>query len=502
MVSSTFMPWFAYSDRSVSRGGLFVQTRAVLRAVLSGVVLAMVAAPAFAQTSTHWQKVMTGERKVGHVEHTRRVQDGRVLASEQLTLELGRAGRRVTYQMRLETETTADGALLRMVRESKTREGHSLLDARVTGDELVVDIGVGTGKHTRRIAGAAQLKGDEFARTWLQSAAAGTVQPPLRYLTFDPAKIAIADVELAAVQVEGTQRIRRSSRAAGTETVTLMSVDRDGNVIDEPLRIAGMPLRLVGSTAQQAMARGEVLDHVVGQLQKSPYRIPGGDMRAKIRYGFEHGGKVPRLPVGAGQRSWSDGQTTWIQVCASCPLDVAELNATERAQALAATPWLNFEDAAITRRAQRLTHGITDDAIKMRRLSAYVREHMTVQQIDMLGNGTALEAFRSRRGDCTEYAVLLAALGRAAGVPTRVVSGLVYARRFEGQRHVFVPHAWVQAWTGTAWQSFDAGIGSFDSTHLAFAMSYDGGPAQLFAGINLAHDLKLRSAARVIPRAD
>jgi Transglutaminase-like superfamily len=93
-------------------------------------------------------------------------------------------------------------------------------------------------------------------------------------------------------------------------------------------------------------------------------------------------------------------------------------------------------------------------------------------------------------------------MGRAVGVPTRVVSGMVYARHFEGQRHVFVPHAWVQAWTGSGWQSFDAAIGNFDSTHLAFAVSYDGNPAQLFAGLNLAHRLKLRSAARVVPKPE
>ena len=118
----------------------------------------------------------------------------------------------------------------------------------------------------------------------------------------------------------------------------------------------------------------------------------------------------------------------------------------------------------------------------------------------MLGYGTAAEALRSRRGDCTEYAVLLAALGRAAGVPTRIAIGRVYARHFEGHRHVFVPHAWVQAWTGTGWESFDAAIGSFDSTHLAFAVSYDGNPLTHYAGIRRSQEMTLEAAARVVPR--
>ena len=161
---------------------------------------------------------------------------------------------------------------------------------------------------------------------------------------------------------------------------------------------------------------------------------------------------------------------------------------------------MQSDDAGLARRARGIASLSRDDVAKMKRLTSFVRSHMSVTEIDMLGYGTAVEAFNSRRGDCTEYAVLLAAMGRAAGIPTRVVIGSVYARHFEGHRHVFVPHTWVQAWTGNAWQSFDAAIGSFDSTHLAFAVSYDGSPANHSIGANLAHDLTLRSAARVVPR--
>jgi hypothetical protein len=65
---------------------------------------------------------------------------------------------------------------------------------------------------------------------------------------------------------------------------------------------------------------------------------------------------------------------------------------------------------------------------------------------------------------------------------------------------VFVPHAWVQAWTGTGWENFDAAIGAFDSTHLAFAVSYDGDPLTHYAGIMLSQQLKLEAAARVVPK--
>ena len=450
----------------------------------------------------HWQKVMSGERKVGYVEHTRRVADGRVFSSEVMTLELATSATRQTYVARLETESTSDGALLRLIRESKTPEGHTLIDARRTGEnELTVVIGTGAGKHTQLLPNTGPLRSGEAARAWLKAAGAGAAQEPLSYQTFDPNRLGIVEVRLERVDTATPPvRVRRVLRGGDRATVALLTLNENGEVIDETMRLGATTLRLTGSTEGEARARGERLNHVAAQMQKSPYRIPGRDMRAKIRFGFDHHGKPKQLPVGGGQRSWSDAQTTWIQVCASCPLDVEQLGDAERARTLAATPWFNFEDVALSRRARRLAGGTSQPDRKMQRLTAFVRGHMTAKEIDMLGYGTALEAYQSRRGDCTEYAVLLAAMGRAAGVPTRVVSGLVYARHFENQRHVFVPHAWVHAWTGEGWESFDAALGHFDSTHLAFAASDDGNPARLFAGISLAHEWQLRSAARVVPR--
>ncbi|HUQ11984.1 MAG TPA: transglutaminase-like domain-containing protein [Steroidobacteraceae bacterium] len=461
-------------------------------------VMTAVAAPA----ETRWQRVMDGDRKVGVVEHSRRVEADRVFESERLTLELGKAGRRVTYTVTLDTESTADGSLVRVIRDAETREGHSRVEARVVGADLVVDIGAGKQRQSHLLAGAgANLKAEEYSRRWRQAVGSGALPEPLEFRAFDASKAAVADLELSRVPAsQGFPRIQRLIHTGNEVNAKLQALDPNGDVVEEALRLGGLRLSLLGATEAEARAPNQVLDHVVGQFQKSPYRIPASGLRAKLRYGFDNGGRAPQIPVGGGQRSWTDGPTTWIQVCADCAPDETGLSDAERASALRATPWLNFTDASLAGRVRRVVAGSTTPAVIMRRLTAYVREHMSVEQIDMLGYGSALEAFQSRRGDCTEYAVLLAAMGRAAGIPTRVISGLVYARSFEGQRYVFVPHAWVHAWTGASWQSFDAALGSFDSTHLAFASSDDGNPAELLAGLNLAHALELTSAARVLPR--
>lgn len=467
----------------------------------SGLAFVVLTASAANADSHRWQRALVGERKVGQVEITRRESEGRIFETETLVLELGAPGRHVSYRVVQSTESASDGALLRAVREVKTREGHFLVEARASGDDLEVANGAGHAKSSQRLPGAARsLKSDVFAQSWLAAVGRGESPAPLSFQSWDPVKLAVVEVTWRRLSDTDALRVERRVQTSNQLTASTLQLDAAGHVVRESMRLGSIDLVLVESSEAEARARNQVLDHVTQQLQKAPYRIPSKDMRAKIRYGFDNHGIAPQLPAGAGQRTWTDGQTTFIQVCAECVLDPFALSAEDRKLALQPTRWLQSDDARLGQRARNLAANARDDAAKMKRLTAFVRGHMSVERIDMLGYGSAVEAFTTRRGDCTEYAVLLAAMGRAAGVPTRVAIGSVYARHFEGHSHVFVPHAWVQAWTGGGWQSFDAAIGSFDSTHLAFAVSYDGSPANHFAGATLAHELTLTSAARVVPR--
>jgi transglutaminase-like putative cysteine protease len=76
---------------------------------------------------------------------------------------------------------------------------------------------------------------------------------------------------------------------------------------------------------------------------------------------------------------------------------------------------------------------------------------------------SALDVLEERAGDCNEHATLMAALGRAVGIPAKVVVGLVHARGG------FYYHAWNEVWVGT-WVSLDPVMDQFpaDVTHLKF----------------------------------
>jgi len=110
-----------------------------------------------------------------------------------------------------------------------------------------------------------------------------------------------------------------------------------------------------------------------------------------------------------------------------------------------------------------------------------------------VGSASALGTIATRRGDCTEHAVLLTAMARALGIPARVVTGVVYADRMSGASRVFVPHAWAQAWIDNRWISFDSALRRFDSSHIALGTG-NGEPWRFFAAMNALGKIRIDRA--------
>src|SRR5204863_9269550 len=116
------------------------------------------------------------------------------------------------------------------------------------------------------------------------------------------------------------------------------------------------------------------------------------------------------------------------------------------------------------------------------------------------GDASGQEAEARRAGDCTEAAVLRAALGPAAGIPARVASCLVYSRdAYHGVGNVFTPHSWVLAYVDGQWRSFDAALEYFDATHIAIVVG-DGDARSIEAANQLASLLQWNGMTEVRAR--
>jgi hypothetical protein len=106
----------------------------------------------------------------------------------------------------------------------------------------------------------------------------------------------------------------------------------------------------------------------------------------------------------------------------------------------------------------------------------FVKDYITKKDLNV-GFASAQETAKSREGDCTEHAVLCAAIGRAAGLPTRCVLGFGYippgveapalADAVDQDTGIFGFHMWAEAWIGPdQWVPMDAALGGFDVGHI------------------------------------
>ena len=136
-------------------------------------------------------------------------------------------------------------------------------------------------------------------------------------------------------------------------------------------------------------------------------------------------------------------------------------------QELAATPFLQADHPRIRDRARVILDDERDPARAATRLREWVYRELDKRPTASLPN--ALQVLETRAGDCNEHAVLFAALARAAGLPARVVAGIVYA---DG---VFLYHAWDEVWLGSGWVSVDPAFDQspVDATHIKLV---EGGP--------------------------
>ena len=193
----------------------------------------------------------------------------------------------------------------------------------------------------------------------------------------------------------------------------------------------------------------------------------------------DHKVAVPDLPkVGFQRVVFGDDRTARVIVDLSEP--VAPGDDLPKKEHRTASAVLNSDDPKIkelVETALKKQPANLSDLDKAQVLREFVYRYIRKKDLSV-GFAHASEVARTRQGDCTEHGVLLAAMLRAAGIPSRTVSGLIYIDFFEGKRNVFGYHMWAQAWiqsekTGGHWVDVDATLPSpgFDAAHITLSVS-------------------------------
>lgn len=162
-----------------------------------------------------------------------------------------------------------------------------------------------------------------------------------------------------------------------------------------------------------------------------------------------HATDVARLSHALGVAAPPPGTTTLEYTLGAYPVLPSPSSRTW----LESTWVIDFEepDVAALHRAYRAAR---DGPPTTNSLVAFVAE--TVEGTLDQGFEIASVVARRRTGDCTEHAVLTAALARAAGLPARVVLGLALVETASG--YEAYGHAWTETLEGGRWRVADAAL--------------------------------------------
>jgi len=447
---------------------------------------------------TTWMTVLLGGRKIGHLRIDRTRAGNVVTTTQDLQIELDRGGHMTPMAVLTRSTETLDGQPLGFYARSQLSNSDSTVDGRRQPDgSYVVTASVGgLASHAVLSWPAGALLSDGQRQAMAQ--AEGQTGHYALHL-FDPVNQDVAAVDL---EVLGDERV---SLPEGSELLShqreVMQTARDvqrmdlwvdarGETRKGSLNMLGHELDMLACSRACALAPVQDIDMLRAAMIDSPLPVSDPMRHGFLRYLIHANDDAHPVIATDEQRVIALGHGDW-QVDVGDAIAGGEAPPTARDTQ--ANAWLQSDAPEIRSLARDATRGAETGLQEMDQLRDFVGGYIHGEGTDA-GYASAIEVVRTRQGDCKAYAVLLAALARADGIPARVVTGMVYADRYAGSSQVFVPHAWVQAWVGGRWQSFDAALGHFDSTHIALD-SGDGNPwhfanlSSLFGQLRIAQVL-------------
>lgn len=299
-------------------------------------------------------------------------------------------------------------------------------------------------------------------------------------------RVGPAEVELIGRTVNGIRWQSQMSLMPGMNFETM--TDEQGELLRMDIPMApGMNMTMILADRELALSPFEPKELMLQTLIKpdKPIDQPRLVRRATFKLVPKAGQDLTgiTLPETAVQKSRQEGDVIMVTIDLKGPALNQVLTDEQKAQYVNASMMLNSEDPAIHLILNRSFGQVADRLSpygKALLLTEYVRENIREKNLNV-GFATASEVARRLEGDCTEHAVLLAAMLRAAGIPSRCVSGLVYADQFAGRQDVFGYHMWTQAYLEGRWIDLDAAMPEvgkradrmrgFDATHIALSVS-------------------------------
>lgn len=306
----------------------------------------------------------------------------------------------------------------------------------------------------------------------------------------------------AQIQIGAKQNVDLLGRVVAlTEVTTTYSVPGAGEMVctsyvDDNLRvqksitpILDLQVELISCTKEFALGENEVFEVIDKMFLASPRPLDNVGLAKSVVYHLSPTKKVDLIiPSNDNQRlhRLKNGTVIVTVEPVAAPVGARFPYKGKNKVVLEATKpnrFLQSDHKKIIELAHRAIGDTKDAAEAVKRIEAFVADYIENKDLSV-GYASAVEVADSKQGDCSEFAVLTAAMCRAVGIPAQVVVGVAYVKEWQDLRDCFGPHAWVQAYVGDKWVGLDAafkatGRGGYGPGHIALAVG-NGKPADFF----------------------
>ena len=475
----------------MNRTGGLARPRVVGLVALAAGLLAL-APPAGARAEEAWDAIYTnGRNKIGYV-HTvvkpmTQKHDGKDLLNVQVNhvMSFKRGKDVVSMQLRLGTIETTDGQVLKL--DYRTLAGPTELKnfGDVVDGKLKMTFEAGNRREQQVIDWPADVRGPYAVE---QSLARKPMEPgeERKIKSFLPVINEVCTLSLTA-------RAREDVTLPAGKTVSLLKVEtkvsgpdgkpRDDYDMDYWFDTGGQALKsyapmlggteIFRTTREAARAPGDGKFDIIQATLLKVRAIPRPESTREVVYRITSSSKNedPSTAFPADRHQAVRRESTHaaiVTVHRAGPDAGAPGPAGVDGQFLRANPLVNSEDPRVTELLARAVTRAGTPWEKATAIMHWVHENVKDKNF-RTAFATASEVAVELSGDCTEHSVLTAAMCRAAGIPCRVVTGLIYVEHLGG----FGGHMWNEVYVNRRWVAIDSAFdqADVDAVHLKLSDS-------------------------------
>ena len=328
---------------------------------------------------------------------------------------------------------------------------------------IVTEVAGNRQERTEAISGDARMSWGWERRTREEGLAPGTeysgeFYPPIRVDAALPVENEVREWKTIGYSNAPVDAIAIDSRfAMGPEEIAVRRwMTGEFTLLYQTVEVMGTRMRMVLVDKDQAENTPWDPEIAYSTRITPEGTLPEGATRALYRIRIREGpGRMLSFPSSAVQTTERDDDAVLVTVGDPNSAGNAPLDESERARALSSDLHVTSDHQAVRDLLSRteLPESVPERARALHRI---VHDHVENQELSVATIDPAHVVAERGRGDCSEHAMLLAALGRADGIPSRIVVGLRYLPASGERPRSMIYHMWTQFHIDGEWIDFDA----------------------------------------------